>query len=954
MQSDWRWWWDGNDDAGNYMVDQTLKPVLERTVTTDVNGKGSFVFNPGHWGRYFIRLGHSGGHSTGGFVYAGYPDDANDMDLNSMVASLKVNVASKEVKIGEPVKLSFEGMADSRALVTVENSGGVVFAEWYDIKAGVNNIDIKTDDRMGSNAYFYITLIQPHAHADNDLPIRLYGIIPVSIKNPALQLKPLLTVANEIKPDAAVKLTVAEASGRPMKYTIDIVDEGLLSLTKFQTPDPYTFFNAKEALMIRTWDLFDKVIGAYGGRLSGIFAIGGDMAAQQVVGAPRANRFKPAVVHLGPFESKGGKATHTFTIPNYMGAVRVMVVARNGDAYGNAEKSVKVTKPLLVTATLPRTLAPGDKFNLPVNVFVTDARIRNVNVSLKDEAGLLQTSGRAQTINFSGTGDQLVYFPVTAANKEGIAKVSVTANGNNETGSEVIEIQIENPNPPLVITKDLTLQKGTNGTLNSKAPGMQGSNTALLELSTFPSLNLSKHLDFLINYPYGCLEQTISTAFPQLFLSRVMSLNQHAADEINANVQVAMEKLSFFLTPEGGLSYWPGNKEEDQYSSTYAMHFLIAAKNKGFAINNNLFNRLLSYQRNAARRWNVTDQKLGLYPSQAEITQAYRLYTLALNGTPELAAMNQLRNRAELSQQARHMLAAAFATAGKKDLAQSVLTADPAVEIPQPYAEFGYTFGSDVRDLAFMLVTATVLDKKDQAATLAKEIASRFNADRWYATYSVSAGLWAVASYLEKYPPASGINASYTFNGKTVNVNDKSNAFQISLGDAGDISNLRVNNKGNGVLYATLTHKGRPAGIDESTLQQQMALRIDYVDKNNKPVDVQSLPKGTEFFAIATVRNGFPGQVNEIALNQLFAAGWEIVNERYQQTGPGPVGLEYQDIRDDRVYSFFDLGQNGNKTVRVKLIAAYPGEYYLPPTTVGAMYNNAVQARVAGRKVQVI
>lgn len=954
LQTDWRWWWDGNDDAYNYMIDETFKPVLSKTVSTDINGKGSFNFNPSHWGRYFIRIDHQKGHSTGGFVYAGYPNNEDEQELNSMVTSLKINAESKEVKVGEPVKLSFEGTTASRALITVENSAGIVFADWYELKSGNNNISIKTDPSMGAHCYFYITLLQPHNHPENDLPIRMYGVIPISIINPDLQIKPQITMADEIRPDVPVKLTVTEAKGRRMYYTVDIVDEGLLSLTKFVTPDPFNYFNAKEALMIRTWDLFDKVIGAYGGRLSGIFAIGGDMAAQQVVGAPKANRFKPAVVHLGPFElNKGSKAIHNFTIPNYMGAVRVSVIARNEDAYGNAEKSIKVSKPLLVTTTLPRTLAPGDHFNLPVNVFVTKQSIKNVAVSLNDESGMLVMDGKSKSLSFSSTGDQMVYFPVTVTKKEGVAKLKVTATGNKEIGTELTEIQIENPNPPITFVKNLTIQKGGSDILNSKGPGVAGSNTASLDLSTFPSLNLSSRLDFLINYPYGCLEQTISTVFPQVFLSDVTSLNKNAKDDIAANIKVAMNKLSFFLTPEGGLTYWPGTNNEDQYCTSYALHFMLAAKNAGYAVNHSLMESLIKYQHKASRSWNLKDQKLGLYLSDAQITQAYRLYTLALNSTPELAAMNQLRNTNDLSFTARNILAAAFAISGKKDIAKTVMNTVTNSKIPTPYADFGYTFGSDMRDLAFMLITATAMEKKEQAAILAREIASKFSSNNWYATYSIASGLWSVANYFKKYPPASGIHASFILNGKTISVKENANVFQISLGKIGTINSLKIKNSGDGVLYATLTHTGRPEGIDLTEIQQNLMLKVDYLDKNDHAVNYQSLAKGTEFFAYVTIRNLYPGPVNELALNQIFAAGWEIVNDRMQGINHSASGLDYQDFRDDRVYSFFDLGQNQSKTVKIKLIAAYPGEYYLPPTSVAAMYNNSVQARKSGIKVKV-
>ena len=954
-QMDWQWWWDGNQDASNYISDVSMKSYRTLQVSTNGSGKGSFNFNPGHWGRYFIKVTHSDGHQSGGIVYAGYPEDADSRELQTMVTSLKVNLVDKEVRSGEPIRLTFEGLPNSRALISVEGTAGIISATWSDCKAGVNKIEVPTVQEMGANCYVYITLIQPHNQSGNDLPLRLYGVVPVKINNPDLLLNPVLTVADEIRPDGPTSLTISEKSGKPMTYTIDIVDEGLLSLTNYSTPDPYNFFNAKNALAIKTWDLFDKIIGGFGGRLAGVFAIGGDMAAKQVTGAPKANRFKPAVVHLGPFQlGKGAKANHKFNIENYMGAVRVMVVARNEQAYGNAGKTVKVVKPLMVSTTMPRKLAPGDIFNMPVNVFVTKANVKDVRVDISDESGLIKADGKtSQSLTFTGTGEKMLYFPVKVSDREGKAVMKVNVSGNGEKSTETIEIQVENPNPPLTLTTEKILQAGSESKFSSTAPGMKGSNSATLELSTFPDLHLSKHLNFLINYPYGCLEQTISAGFPQIFLSKIMALNAQGKLEIRQNIDAVMSKLQFYQLSNGGFSYWPGANQPDQYTTSYAGHFMLEARKAGYQINPSIYKSWLSFQQKAARAWSPQQKELGFYQSSSEITQAYRLFTLALAGSPELGAMNQLRSQAGLVSQAKWLLASAYGLIGKKDIGTGLITS--LSSDTKPYMDFGGTFGSDVRDQAIKLQTLLILDRAKEAGVLAKSIAGKFGGDSWYSTHSISMGLGAVASYLDKYPPSKEIQAVYTFQGKKIDVNEKGTMITIDLGKVNDISNLSISNKSKGVLYATLTHTGKPAGRDLSQLEQNLALEVRYTDKNNQTIDPEKLAKGTEFYAIATVRNQYPGNeiVRQLALNQIFPAGWEIVNDRMQDQSLSQSNLDYQDYRDDRVYSFFDLSQNSPMTVRVKLIAAYQGTYYLPPVSCAAMYNNTVQARLPGRVVSV-
>ena len=193
---------------------------------------------------------------------------------------------------------------------------------------------------MQPNAYVYVTLLQPHGITKNDLPIRMYGVVPFTVTSPESHLYPQISIPDEIKPEANYEVTVSEKDGREMAYTLAIVDEGLLDLTRFRTPEPGRRSMPAEALGVSTWDMYNFVVGAYGGRIEQLFSIGGDDALNK---GPKAivNRFKPVVMFDGPFLlKKGEKQRHSYRMPNYNGRVKVMVVAGNGEAYGNADKSV--------------------------------------------------------------------------------------------------------------------------------------------------------------------------------------------------------------------------------------------------------------------------------------------------------------------------------------------------------------------------------------------------------------------------------------------------------------------------------------------------------------------------------------------------------------------------------------------------------------------------------------
>ena len=195
---------------------------------------------------------------------------------------------------------------------------------------------------MAPNVYVHLTLIQPHMQTANSLPIRLYGVIPVLVDNPETKLNPVITTAEKMEPNKKAAFTVSEAKGKPMTYTLAVVDEGLLGLTNFHAPDLRSEFNKKEASELQNWDIYKYVINAYSGKLETMLAIGG---SEDILDNAKnnENRFAPVVRYFGPFTLKAGeKKTTEFEMPYYVGAVRAIVIAGNNGAYGQAEKSVPV------------------------------------------------------------------------------------------------------------------------------------------------------------------------------------------------------------------------------------------------------------------------------------------------------------------------------------------------------------------------------------------------------------------------------------------------------------------------------------------------------------------------------------------------------------------------------------------------------------------------------------
>eukprot|EP01136_Pigoraptor_vietnamica_P026140 Opistho-1_new@80869 len=500
--------------------------------------------------------------------------------------------------VGEDITLTMPSAENGRALISIENGSHVLKTFWIDTKKGQTQFTFKAEKDMAPNVFANVTMLQPHAQTVNDLPIRMYGAIPLLIEDPQTILKPTIKMAAVLKPEVESTITIAEANQKAMTYTIALVDEGLLDLTRFKTPDPHSTFYAREGLGVKTWDLYDQVLGAWGGNLERILSIGGDGSINRNLNPAKANRFKPVVKFLGPFSlNKGESKTHKFTLPQYIGAVRAMVIAGQNSAYGSAEKTVEVKKPLMVLATLPRVIGPGESFTLPVNIFATNNNLKNVAVQVIS-SNLNVVGSNTQQLTFKDAGEQMSYFQIAVPNKVGVAKVKIIAQSGKEKTIYDAEIEIRNPNPYVTNVVAASIQPKQTWRVNYAAIGMEGTNSGNIEVSSIPPINLNKRLSYLIQYPHGCVEQTTSSVFPQLLLNRLTTLSEQKKATIERNIKLGIAKLKGFQTTEGGLSYWPGETAADEWGTNYAGHFLIEAQNAGYSLPVGLLDEIIRYQKN--------------------------------------------------------------------------------------------------------------------------------------------------------------------------------------------------------------------------------------------------------------------------------------------------------------------------------------------------------------------
>jgi len=979
----WRWWWDYYEDLSSYNG-KFYNDAVASTIVKTSGGKGKWKvkIDEHDYGRYYFKAAIENGHSTGRIVFFDYPGWYSRKPETPAGASMLTFSSNKTTYTpGENVVLDIPTGFDGMALVTIENGSKVLSKEWVAASKGNIQYTFRATEEMAPNVYAYVSLVQPHAQTANDLPIRMYGVIPIQVDNPESHLQPKLAMPPEIRPEENLKLTVSEAAGKAMSYTIAIVDEGLLDLTRFRTPDPWSYFNAREALLVKTWDLYDNVLGNQTSKVRKLLSIGGDEGSEEYVPTEgtKVQRFKPMVAFLGPYTLKAGEtATHTVAIPKYFGSVRTMLIAGNDGAYGSAEVTTPVRKPLMVAATLPRILRPDEEVELPVNIFTMADHVKDVTIEVKTSSNLVLAGGATQKITFDKKGERLALFKLKVKPETGIAKVSVNASSGKEKASYDIVLEINAPNPYISKASQLSIAKEKLATIPYQTFGIKGTNRVTMEVSTIPPINLGDRLYSLIQYPHGCIEQTTSSVFPQLYLTNLFTLDQDLGRQVESNVRAGIQRLKRFQLNDGSMCYWPGEYSDySEWGTNYAGHFLIEAKNLGYSLPQKMMEKWIDFQRKKVNMWS--------HNTETEFAQAYRLYLLALAQAPEFGAMNRLKGHANLGLMTRWYLATSYFISGQKGAA-SEISKGLALKVGD-YRELGNTYGSDYRDHAMIVEALVAMNEYGRVGTLVHDLANGLSGDQWLSTQETAFSLMAIAKFAKL-----SVRDPFEFEYQVNNEEWK----KVSSGVA--LSQIRINattapkgsikiKNASRNLFACMVTGGIPAAGKEEPDNSQLELEVNYKSINGEVIDVTSLEQGTDFVAEIIVTNPVQDgrRLDELALHAMFPSGWQIYNSR--MTGIQFEGKtstpDYLDIRDDRAFYYFDLegydydgeyyeedysekddsessedersydSYGKRRIFRIALNASFNGKFYLPQIYCSAMYDKSVYAGVAGKWITV-
>jgi alpha-2-macroglobulin len=960
-----RYWWYEYSDFKEY------KKNFKSMAGTEIFKQFSLIskstpqiieFVPEESGSYLVEVQDgSSGHTASVFIrVSAWGDTSAHRDASVITPGIN----KERFKIGEKAEITIPSPQKGRVLFTVEKGSEIIESRWLTLNEERElKIPFVTTKEMVPNVYATVSVIQPHAVTANDRPLRMYGVVPVFVDDPDTKQNISIEMADTLKPEQLFTVKVDTGRKEKSNITIAVVDEGLLLLTDFQTPDPWKHFFSKERLAVQSYDLYDQVINADKGEIFKRFSIGGDVAVdyrklQQA--SERAKRFKPVVLFKGPLETdKYGKVEAKFQMPDYIGAVRIMVVSASGDNYGSAFKNVPVKSDLMVLPYLPRFIAPGDKFSFPVTVFAMKEGIQNVAVEIK-ASGPVSFSGESKkTLLFRKEGEKEVFFDAEALNEAGVARITVTASSGTLKAEKTIELDVRPSSPRIYETQKFEIKPGEKIDIEVPDKGIAGTNRAKINISKRPNLNINHRIGWLIRYPYGCIEQIVSASFPQLYLKSFMGITDNDKTEIDKNINSTISRLTNYQTPSGGFGYWPGDTLTNSWGSLYAGHFLIEASKLGYHVPENLLSK-----------WKEHTRSQAIAAKDSLLVRSYTVYLLALAGSPEQGAMNQLKEGylQEMEDRERWLLAAAYKLAGHEK-ASGEITKNAGIETKE-YYEFSNTFGSGLRDKALIMNSAISTGDKKVVEKLFDLLGEHLSRSNWYSTQATGFMLLSVGKYLNSFRD-SGDNKNI-LKGTIVLSDGSKEKFEVTTDEkftkvlnsfGNKVAVILDQSNDIGKAYISLEWDGIPL-VPEICEAKNLYISARFLDEDGYPVSFDRLDQGDRFWVHIAVQphNDIKYSIEELAVQMMLPSGWEIENTRLSKeqmppwmTSLKPGGEKYLDIRDDRVMWFFDITPYKRKYEFVaKINAVTAGKFTLPPIVFEAMYDHRYKVCTQPQSIEVI
>ncbi|AZQ64205.1 alpha-2-macroglobulin family protein [Flammeovirga pectinis] len=946
---------------GRYRYVSRKKAIPVSTKTINISGeKAYFSFVPEISGEYEvqIKVPDASNYVTKRYYAYGWGETTNSAFEVDKEGRVTIEPEKTVYNIGDKAKILFKTPFKGKMLVTIEQDE-VVSYQIVNTDNKSASIEIPIQEEHLPNIFITATLIK--GAKDNALPLTVaHGFVPLKVTSPKRKIDLRIEAPKESRSRKSQTIEVTSGNGEEdIEVTVAVVDEGILQIKNYITPNPFNFFYQNRALNVDTYNIYPKMMQFKQQANS----FGSDMANLGARANPMINNRVNLVAYWsGTLKTDNdGKVKFTVNIPEFSGELRVMAVAVKGNAFGTAEMKMKVKDPLVISTSLPRFLSPKDKNEASIMLANTTDKPVDVKTSLAINGALSVEDTQLETVEIPANSEKMINFTLLADNTIGTGKVTVIANALNEDFISETNINVRPSTSLLKSNGENVIQANQSKSIDLKEDYIKSSIKGKLWLSKSPMMQFAKSLNYLIRYPYGCVEQTTSAVFPQLYLGDLANtLNKGIhSNKSDFYINEAIRKLQSMQMYNGGLSYWQGGSYVSYYGSAYATHFLLEAKNKGYEVDRKVLNKLLDYlQKNVKKKnketytyYNSRNERTTR--TYADKTTFYALYILAEAGKADIPTMNYYKkNSALVPKDSKYVLAASYLRVGDQKSYRLLLP--KSFGVSKSETEFGGSFSSFIRDQALALNVLLSTDPKNaQIGVLSKELTESMKSKEWMSTQERAFGLLALGKLAQK-ASAQNVKAVILADGNKVAEFDNED-LSLTKEVLGKEIDIKVT--GNGQLYYFWEIEGLNASGNYPEEDKKLKVRRTYYNRDGKAISTSSF-KQNDLIIVGITLQTDGRNVENVVVTDMLPAGFEIENPRLGDV-PGMGWTkskasipQHVDFRDDRVH-FFTTANKKMKTYFYVVRAVSKGTFKVGPVSADAMYNGAYHSYNGARTIVV-
>jgi len=944
-------------------VSEQKEVVVKTEDITLGNSPVEYTYSVSRSGDYRVRvskIGDSGYNQFEFYSYSWGTSDITSFEINTE-ARIEMVFDKPIYATGDKAKILFKAPFNGTMLVTIERSKMISY-QYLTVEKNSASMEVDIKDEYLPNVY--VTAVLFRKIKELQLPLMVgHGFEPLMVEKRSNHLTISITAPEKMRPKTKQNITVHVPDAQSAYVTLAAVDEGICQLKNYKTPDPYGFFYTKKALQTSTYDFFRDLIPEYVKNKNQQSSVGGgDEEAMAKRASPfGVQRFKPVSLWSGIVKTNAaGDAEIALDVPEFSGELRLMAVAYKGESYGSVQKAMKVSDPIVITPALPRFLSPNDVMTMPITAFNTTDQPASLKFRIETEGGIVAMQNTA-SLDLKANQERYVGVMLKATDQIGKAVVRVKTEAFGEKLESVTELPVRPIAPFITEALSNFVEGGTPVSHDIGDNFLSYGRKSYVTVSPFPVVKFAKQLKYLVGYPHGCLEQTTSKAFPQIYLRDIAVLiDPSILDKGSPTyfVNEAITKIASMQRSDGAFDYWPGGAWTNSWTTVYATHFLVESKKAGYAVPDATLKSALTAIAQIARNKETVDYRY--YANSrttirriADKSAVYALYVLAAAGQPETSVMNFYRtSRALLTTDTQYLLAGAFALSGDRKTYMEIMPAK--FETEEAERTSGLWYDSPIRANAMILNVLLETDPNNpNIARYLDYLASSFDRYYWYSTQDAAftllgfgkAARMAGGGKLEGKLTVGEKKFSYAGGNKKFDVDAFGKNVSISLSGAGR------------AFYSIVTEGIRKDGkvrIEDKNLR----IRREFFDRNGSPVNLDGIRENSLVIVKLSLTSDVD-HLENIAITDLLPGGFEIENPRLVETTQYPfinggATPQYVDIRDDRINYYTTLDGERQQIFYYLVRAVSRGEFQYAPVVAEAMYDGNYYSASGQTRIRIV